>query len=149
MRTASRRQFIRRSTAALLAAPFISTSVTRALARESRPKLGWALCGLGSLSERQIAPALQKTEHCRLAGIVTGSPEKARRWRERYDIPERNVYSYDTIGEMAGNPDIDVVYTAGYGFPRHRGGLGVGHRFAGSGVLILTRRASGRSRVRR
>jgi predicted dehydrogenase len=110
MRIASRRQFIRRSTAALVAAPFISTSVTRALARESRPKLGWALCGLGSLSEKQIAPALQKTEHSRLAGIVTGSPEKAQRWRERYDIPERNVYSYDTIAKMAENPDIDVVY---------------------------------------
>src|SRR5687768_658794 len=97
---ASRRQFIRRSTVALAAAPFISTSVTRALAREARPKLGWALVGLGSLSEKQIAPALQKTEHSRLAAIVTGSPEKAKVWRERYDIPERNVYSYDTMAKM-------------------------------------------------
>jgi len=110
MRSASRRQFIRRSTAALVAAPFISTSVTRALAREARPKLGWALVGLGSLSTNQSAPALQKTEHSRLAGIVTGSPEKAKVWRQRYDIPERNVYTYDTIAKMADNPDIDVVY---------------------------------------
>ncbi|MET0533579.1 MAG: Gfo/Idh/MocA family oxidoreductase [Steroidobacter sp.] len=110
MRTGSRRQFIRRSTAALVAAPFISTSVTRALARESQPKLGWALCGLGSLSEKQIAPALQKTQHARLAGIVTGTPEKAQRWRKQYDIPERNVYTYDTIAKLADNPDIDVVY---------------------------------------
>lgn len=110
MRTASRRQFIRRSTVALAAAPFISTSVTRALAREARPKLGFALCGLGSLSENQIAPALLKTEHCRLAGLVTGSPEKAQRWRKKYDIPERNVYNYDSIAKMADNPDIDVVY---------------------------------------
>ena len=110
MRTVSRRQFIRRSTAALVAAPFISTSVTRALAKESRPKLGWALCGLGSLSEKQIAPALLKTQHARLAGLVTGSPEKAKAWRQRYDIPERNVYTYDTIAKMAENPDIDVVY---------------------------------------
>jgi predicted dehydrogenase len=108
--TPSRRQFIRRATAALFAAPFISTTVTRALARESRPKLGWALCGLGSLSENQIAPALQKTQFSRLAGIVTGSPEKAQRWRERYDLPKRNVYTYDTIAKMADNPDIDVVY---------------------------------------
>jgi len=110
MRSASRRQFIRRSTAALVAAPFISTSVTRALAREAQPKLGWALVGLGSLSTNQIAPALQKTQHSRLAGIVTGSPEKAKVWRERYDIPERNVYTYDTMAKMADNPDIDVVY---------------------------------------
>ena len=66
----TRRRFVLR-TAAVAAAPFISTRVTRALAQGSRKKLGFAVCGLGGLSENQIAPALQKTEHCRLAGIIT------------------------------------------------------------------------------
>ena len=66
----ARRRFIAQA-AAVAAAPFISTRVTRALAAASRKKLGFALCGLGSLSEHQIAPALQKTEYCRLAGIIT------------------------------------------------------------------------------
>ena len=105
----ARRSFIAQAAAAT-AAPFISTSVTRALAADSRKKLGFALCGLGSLSEHQIAPALQKTDYCRLAGIITDTPSKAGDWKARYGLPDRSIYSYDTMHRMADNPDIDVVY---------------------------------------
>lgn len=105
----SRRRFVQSASAALLAAPFVHTRVTRAKAAAAR-KLGFALCGLGTLSEKQIAPALLETEHCRLAGVVTGSPEKAEAWRRRYDLPARSVYTYDTMHRMADDPDIDVVY---------------------------------------
>ena len=64
----------------------------------------------GNLSTNQIAPALLKTEHCKLAGIITGSPEKAKRWQAQYNLPDRSVYSYDTMPKLADNPDIDVVY---------------------------------------
>jgi predicted dehydrogenase len=72
--------------------------------------LGVALVGLGSLSTNQLAPALQKTKYCRLAGIVTGTPAKAERWKAQYGIPERSVYDYETMGRLAENPDVDVVY---------------------------------------
>ena len=96
--------------AAVAAVPFISTSLTRALAATAKKRLGFALCGLGSLSTHQIAPALQKTANCRLAGIITGTPAKAAAWKTQYNIPERNIYTYDTMHRMADNPDIDVVY---------------------------------------
>ena len=105
MTTASRRRFI--AQAAALASASI---VGRARGAESSKKLGFALCGLGSLSEHQIAPALQKTERCRLAGVISGSADKVSKWRTRYDLPERNVYTYDTMARIADNPDIDVVY---------------------------------------
>lgn len=110
MASHSRRKFLATGAAAVVAAPFIMTSVTRAAAEKSRKKLGVAICGLGRLSEGQIAPALAKTQHCRLAGIVTGTPAKAEAWRRKYDIPARSVYSYDDMHRMADNPDIDVVY---------------------------------------
>jgi predicted dehydrogenase len=105
----SRRRFVLR-TAAVAAAPFISTQANRALAQGSRRKIGFAVCGLGGLSENQIAPALQKTEHCRLAGIITDTAAKAQKWKSQYDIPERSIYTYDTMANMADNPEIDVVY---------------------------------------
>jgi len=105
----SRRGFMAGS-AALAVSPFINTRVTRALAAASGKKLGFALCGLGSLSTHQIAPALLKTANCRLAGIVTGTPAKAARWKAQYGIPDRSIYSYETMHRMADNPDIDVVY---------------------------------------
>lgn len=73
-------------------------------------KLGVALVGLGYYSKDLLAPALQLTQHCELRGIVTGSPEKIPAWQAKYDILDKNVYNYDTMHEMAGNDDIDVIY---------------------------------------
>ena len=82
------------------------------MARAADPdkKLGFALCGLGSLSTNQIAPALQKTRSCRLAGIITGTPAKAEKWKAQYKIPDKNIYNYETMHRLSENPDIDVVY---------------------------------------
>lgn len=76
---------------------------------DDRP-LGVALVGLGSYATGQLAPALQETRHCRLAGIVTGTPAKAEAWKQQYGIPDRNIYSYDRFDEIAENDDIDIVY---------------------------------------
>lgn len=73
-------------------------------------KLGIALVGLGQYSANQLAPALQETENCYLAGIVTGTPTKIPEWQEKYDIPDKNVYNYENFDEIADNPDIDIVY---------------------------------------
>jgi predicted dehydrogenase len=105
----TRRTFVVQA-AVLAAAPFISTGRTRALAAASRKKLGFALCGLGGLGTDQIAPALQKTQNCRLAGIVSGNPAEAAKWKAQYGIADKSIYSYDTMHRMVDNPDIDVVY---------------------------------------
>ena len=73
-------------------------------------KLGVALLGLGSYSTDELAPALQHTKRCHLTGVITGSPKKAKRWARKYDLPEKNLYNYDNLEQIAGNPDIDIVY---------------------------------------
>ncbi len=73
-------------------------------------KLGWALVGLGSLSTNQIAPALEKSKHSRLAAIVTGTPAKAEKWKAQYGIPDSHIYNYETFDTIAENPDVDVIY---------------------------------------
>lgn len=77
---------------------------------QNKEKLGVALVGLGYYSTNLLAPGLQKTEHCELRGIVTGSPEKIPVWRQKYGIPDKNVYNYETMHEIANNDDIDIVY---------------------------------------
>lgn len=72
--------------------------------------LGVALLGLGSYAGQRLAPALQLTEHCRLVGIITGTPSKVPEWQERYGIEDKNVYSYDNMASLIDNPDIHVVY---------------------------------------
>ena len=110
MKTQSRRKFIQQSATFAAAVPFIGALTSCARAAEPNRKIGFALCGLGNLSTGQLAPALQKTKNCRLTGIITGTPAKAERWKAQYKIPEKNIYNYDTMENMADNPDIDVVY---------------------------------------
>lgn len=73
-------------------------------------KLGIALVGLGGYATSQLAPAVQQTEHCWLAGIVTGTPSKAEAWKEKYTIPEKNIYNYDNYDTIKDNPGIDIIY---------------------------------------
>lgn len=77
---------------------------------KKKEKLGVALVGLGYYSTDLLAPALQQTKHCYLAGIVTGTPAKAEAWKTKYNLPEKNIYNYENFNSIANNDDIDVVY---------------------------------------
>jgi glucose-fructose oxidoreductase len=110
----SRRTFVRNMTlgAAILgsgAAGALAAEIGEA-ARRGERRLGVALMGLGLYSRGQLGPALLKTKLCCFAGVVTGSHSKGVKWSRHYGFPERNIWNYDTIHEMAGNPDIDIVY---------------------------------------
>jgi len=67
----SRREFLRDASLSIagVAAGATIPGMIASKARAADPdkKLGFALCGLGSLSTNQIAPALQKTRNCRHA----------------------------------------------------------------------------------
>jgi len=73
-------------------------------------KLNIALVGLGRYATGELAPALQHTKLCKLNGIVTGHPSKAKRWKAKYDIPDKNIYNYKTYDRIADNDDIDIIY---------------------------------------
>jgi predicted dehydrogenase len=106
----TRRAFLKTSAIAAASLPFAGALASRAQTAAPGRKLGFALAGLGSLSTHQLAPALQKTNFCKLTGIVTGHPAKAEAWKAQYNIPDKNIYNYDNMETMADNPDIDVVY---------------------------------------
>ena len=101
----SRRKIIQLGAAAS-AAPLFSV---RAQEPGSKP-LGIALLGLGKYATEQLAPAIEAASNARLAGIVTGSPDKIPTWQKKHGIPEGNIYNYDNFDSIADNPDIDVVY---------------------------------------
>lgn len=81
-------------------------------AQENSPptKVGVALIGLGYYSTDLLAPALQLTKDCYLAGIVTGTPSKAEAWKEKYNLSDENIYNYDNFDSIKDNPNIHSVY---------------------------------------
>jgi predicted dehydrogenase len=75
-------------------------------------KLGVALVGLGMYSEGQLAPALDKTIHCYLAGAVSGSAHKLEIWKEKFGLKEGACYTYHNFDTIKDNPAIDIIYVA-------------------------------------
>ena len=72
-------------------------------------KLGMALVGLGYYG-RILADALQETQNCYLAGLVTGTPAKEKEWQQKYKVKPENTYNYQNFDEIAKNDDIDIIY---------------------------------------
>lgn len=105
----SRREVIK-SIALGSAALVFSPNSLLACTGKQKDRLGVALVGLGYYSTDLLAPALQQTKNCYLAGIVTGTPSKAESWKKKYNIPDKNIYNYQTFDNIASNPDIDVIY---------------------------------------
>jgi predicted dehydrogenase len=117
----TRRKFITDVGLTTLAIPVLSSfsncnnsseekSQNHIMNQKQKGKLGIALVGLGGYAGGQLAPALQQTEHCYLAGIVTGTPSKIDKWKSKYSIPDKNVYNYQTFDSIKDNPDIDIIY---------------------------------------
>ncbi|MEP6596683.1 MAG: Gfo/Idh/MocA family oxidoreductase [Ginsengibacter sp.] len=106
----TRRIFIKNTIAGVTAISIAGKEFPFVLLPKAKDKLGVALVGLGYYSTDLLAPALQLTSHCYLAGVVTGTPEKAIRWQKQYNIPEKNIYDYTSFDKIANNPGIDVIY---------------------------------------
>ncbi len=106
----------RRSFGSTLAKGVLGTTLLSALpltacnTSKAKKKLGIALVGLGTYSRQELAPSLEQTKHCYLAGIVTGSPDKAEKWSKKYAIPKENIYNYDNFDTIVTNDNIDIVY---------------------------------------
>jgi predicted dehydrogenase len=106
----SRRRFV----AQLGAAGAVLATAGRAFGRSEiaqAPKpVGYALVGIGKLTQGQLIPALKKTKNARLAALVSGNADKAKRVAADNGVPDKGIYSYETFDRIADNPDVDVVY---------------------------------------
>ncbi|MEM6698847.1 MAG: Gfo/Idh/MocA family oxidoreductase, partial [Bacteroidota bacterium] len=102
----------RRTALQLIGASSLSAALPLKAACQSldQKKLGFALVGLGNYATQQLAPALEQTAHCYLVGIVTGTPQKAKEWKAKYNIPDENIYNYKNFDAIAENDTIDIVY---------------------------------------
>ncbi|HET6557053.1 MAG TPA: Gfo/Idh/MocA family oxidoreductase [Prolixibacteraceae bacterium] len=107
----NRRAFLSQVSAAAIVTglssfPFIASSKPAF----QQKKLGIALVGLGYYSADLLMPALEQTQYVKLAGLVTGTPEKAKKFGDKYKIPKENIYNYENFDKIASNAAIDVVY---------------------------------------
>ena len=115
MEKISRRSFVNKFGVGVGASVVLTTLPSFLELRENQQeiytgkKINIALCGLGNYAGL-LAQGIQVSEYCTLAGIVTGTPSKAEKWKKQYNIPDKNIYNYQNFDEIKNNKDIDLVY---------------------------------------
>ncbi len=105
-----RRKFIQHTLAGAAGITLSQNAFSKILLPQKKEKLGVALVGLGYYSTDLLAPALQLTKRCYLAGVVTGTPSKAENWKQKHNLADKNIYNYQDFDSIANNDDIDIVY---------------------------------------
>lgn len=112
MKNISRRLFLQNmgiGAAVAATLPSLVPAPKKIQTRYPGKKLNIALCGLGNYANI-LADGFAGSQYCRLAGIVTGTPAKAVAWKKKYNIPDQNIYNYQTFDTIVNNKDIDLVY---------------------------------------
>ena len=107
----SRRDLIELGLAGTSAA--MAGTVVKAQPRSKLPdgeRIGVAVVGIGKLSLGQIIPALRTTAGVKLAALVSGQPDKARRVAAENGVAADAVYSYEDFDRIAQDPRIGIVY---------------------------------------
>ncbi len=73
-------------------------------------RVGIAVMGLGRLALENILPALAQCKHARLAGLVSGDPDKLRAVAAQYGVPASACYDYAGFDRVRDDPAVQVVY---------------------------------------
>jgi NADH/NAD ratio-sensing transcriptional regulator Rex len=75
-----------------------------------RQTVRFAVVGLGNFAQTAILPAFANaTDKAKLAALVTGDPEKAKKLGRKYSVP---TYDYEQYEALLTAGDISAVYIA-------------------------------------
>ncbi|SDI56324.1 Predicted dehydrogenase [Paraburkholderia steynii] len=65
----------------------------------------WGVLGTAGINDK-VVPAMHRATNCRIKGIASRTPEKAREAATRYGVP----VAYDSYEALLADPEIDAVY---------------------------------------
>ena len=97
------------------AEPTGSPAPTPASAAQGEPlpqdqRVGFALVGLGRLTQGQLLPAFRVSKKAKLTGLVSGDPAKAQKLAQENGVRTESIYDYKNFDRIRDNRDVQVVY---------------------------------------
>ncbi|MBZ5591667.1 MAG: Gfo/Idh/MocA family oxidoreductase [Acidobacteriia bacterium] len=72
--------------------------------------VGYAVVGLGGISQQAILPAFANSKNARLVAVVSGDPSKAGRLAAEFHA--KSCYGYGEYSDCLKNPEVEAVYVA-------------------------------------
>jgi len=76
----------------------------------SARRVGYAVVGLGSISQVAVLPAFAHSKKAKLVAVVSGDRNKAKKFAQ--DFHASQAYAYDEFSRCLENPHVDAVYIA-------------------------------------
>lgn len=73
-------------------------------------RVGYAVVGLGSISQQAVLPAFRHSKKAKLVAVVSGDLKKAKRLAARFGAGAS--YHYDDYDRCLANPEVDAVFIA-------------------------------------
>lgn len=73
-------------------------------------RVGYAVVGLGSISQGAVLPAFRHSKNARLVAVVSGDLKKAKRLAALFGAG--SSYTYEDYDACLANPDLDAVFIA-------------------------------------
>lgn len=73
-------------------------------------KIGFAIAGMGKLTESQLLPAFKECKYAQVVALIGSDDEELKDLGAKNNIPTSSLYNYDDFDEIAKNKEIDVVY---------------------------------------
>jgi len=81
----------------------------------SSKRLGYAVVGLGNISEIAVLPAFRRSRKAKLVAVVSGDERKAKRFAAKFKASD--YYTYDDYSLCLSHPQVDAIFVA-----NHNGG---------------------------
>jgi predicted dehydrogenase len=73
-------------------------------------RIGYALVGLGHISQVAVLPGFAHAKNARLAALVSSEPQKLQQLGQKYGVTA--LYGYDEFDACLKNPEVEAVYVA-------------------------------------
>jgi len=73
-------------------------------------RIGYAVVGLGSISQVAVLPAFAHSKKAKLIAVVSGDKKKAEKLAQQFEASQ--AYSYAEYAECLRNSEVDAVYIA-------------------------------------
>jgi predicted dehydrogenase len=76
----------------------------------SRKRVGYAVVGLGGISQVAVLPAFAHSKKAKLIAVVSGDKSKAEKYAQ--DFKASQALTYDEFYRCLENPLVEAVYIA-------------------------------------
>jgi predicted dehydrogenase len=73
-------------------------------------RVGFAVVGLGRLTQGQLLPAFRVSKKAKVTALVSGDPVKAQKLAQENGVSAESIYDYKTFDRLRDNKEVQVVY---------------------------------------